>query len=147
MRKAIITIPCIMLGFALTVSSCKSTNTVDPNLPTDISDRPSDENSQKYDEAALEKLRAGIEAEISKEKCTNAEEWAFSPMGSKACGGPVSYVAYPKKSEAKILPRIEEYTQKMAAYNKKYNLLSDCMLVMPPNGIKCEAGKPVFIYE
>ncbi len=25
--------------------------------------------------------------------CTNASEWKFTPMGSKACGGPARYLA------------------------------------------------------
>lgn len=136
------------LFFAILMSvSCKTAQNNDPStLPKDISERPADENSQKYDEAQLDKLKASIESLIAKEKCTNAAEWAFSPIGSKACGGPVSYIAYPKKSEATILPKIEEYTKKMSEYNKKYSIVSDCMMAAEPVSIKCVKEKAVLVY-
>lgn len=31
--------------------------------------------------------------------CTNSAEWKFTPMGSKACGGPVRYIAYHQSVE------------------------------------------------
>ncbi|TDX94325.1 hypothetical protein BCF50_0089 [Chryseobacterium daecheongense] len=143
MKKAFLYIPVI----AFAIVSCKSTNTADPNtLPKDISERPADENSQKYDNNQLEKIKAGIDSEIAKEKCTDPSEWAFSPIGSKACGGPVTYIAYPKKLEASILPKIQEYTSKMAEYNKKYNITSDCMMANEPTSIRCEDEKAVLVY-
>lgn len=140
-------IPAVVLFAILTMLSCKSAQSNDPaDMPKDISERPADESSQKYDEAQLDKLKASIEAMVAKEKCTNAADWAFSPIGTKACGGPVSYIAYPKKSDATILPKIEEYTQKMSEFNKKYSITSDCMMPAEPSGVKCQAEKAVLIY-
>lgn len=128
--------------------SCKSTSNLDDStLPKDISERPSDENSKKYDEALLDELRNDIESIISKENCTKSSEWTFSAMGSKACGGPTKYIAYPRKLENIIKPKISNYTQKMSEYNKKYNITSDCMMTAEPTGVRCDNGNAVLTYQ
>lgn len=132
----------MLLCATLSLASCNSAKNVDnSNLPKDISERPANEDSQKYDQAQLDKIKSSIETEISKEKCTNANDWAFAPMGAKACGGPQFYIAYPKKMEATILPKIEDYSEKVKAFNQKYKVMSDCMMVNPPTSIKCVNGK------
>lgn len=148
MQNWIIKIPAVILFAGLFLLSCKSAQSNDPaEMPKDISERPADESSQKYDEAQLDKLKASIESSVSKEKCTDAAEWAFSPLGTKACGGPVSYIAYPKKNEAAILPKIEDYAAKMSEFNKKYSINSDCMMAPEPIGVKCQSEKAVLIYQ
>lgn len=138
-------IPALALCAALFMVSCSSTKTPEANLPKDISERPADENSQKYDQAQLDKMRASIESEILKEKCTDVANWTFSPIGAKACGGPQSYIAYPKDRESDMLPKINEYTEKVKAFNQKYGITSDCMMVNEPSGIKCNNGKAELI--
>lgn len=145
MKKSFIYTPLLLLCATFTLVSCNTSKNVNTNLPKDISERPADEDSQKYEQAQLDRLKASIESEASKEKCTAASEWTFAPMGAKACGGPQQYIAYPKKTETTILPRIEEYTQKVKAFNEKYNITSDCMLVMPPTSVKCINGKAQLI--
>ncbi|SIQ19092.1 hypothetical protein SAMN05880574_10775 [Chryseobacterium sp. RU37D] len=141
MKNIFFQIPSLALFASLTIISCNTTQKADANLPKDISERPADENSQKYDQAQLDKIKASIESEIAKEKCTDANEWTFAPMGAKACGGPQLYIAYPKKMEAALLPKINDYTEKVKAFNQKYNIVSDCMMIMPPTSIKCKDGK------
>jgi len=145
MKKNFIYTPLVVLCTLFALVSCSTSKNVNTNLPKDISERPADEDSQKYEQAQLDKLKASIESEASREKCTNASEWTFAPMGAKACGGPQQYIAYPKKIETTILPRIEEYTQKVKAFNEKYNITSDCMMVMPPTSVKCINGKAQLI--
>lgn len=146
MKNQLLKISAITFCLSLFAVSCKTVVNDDSNLPKDISERPADENSQKYDQARLEKIESTIEEEIAKEECTNAADWTFSPMGSKACGGPVSYIAYPKKIESTLLPKIEFYKNAMSEYNKKYNITSDCMMPAEPTGVKCENGKAVLVY-
>lgn len=131
----------IVLCSSLTFVSCGTAKTAATNLPKDISERPADEESQKYEQAQLDKVKASIQSEISKEKCTDANEWTFAPMGAKACGGPQFYIAYPKKMETTILTKINDYTEKVKAFNQKYQLTSDCMMINEPTGIKCVNGK------
>jgi hypothetical protein len=134
-------IPVLTVFVALFLASCTSTKNVDAHLPKDVSERPLDENSQKYDQAQLDILKTSIESEISKEKCTDATEWTFAPIGAKACGGPQFYIAYPKKMETAILAKINDYTEKVKAFNQKYGITSDCMMIMPPTSIQCVNGK------
>ncbi|RNA63897.1 hypothetical protein D1631_16090 [Chryseobacterium nematophagum] len=135
----------ILTFFLISFSSCDTQKIANTNLPQDISERPIDESSKKYDEAQLDKLKASIEGEISKEKCTNATQWTFAPMGAKSCGGPQLYIAYPKDKEATILPKINDYTEKIKTFNDKYDIVSDCIMVMPPTSIKCKNGKAELI--
>jgi hypothetical protein len=139
-KKNFIQIPLLVLCTIFTLVSCNASKNTDTNLPKDISERPADEDSQKYEQAQLDQLKASIESEAS-EKCTDASEWTFAPMGAKACGGPKQYIAYPKKIENIILPRINQYTDKVKAFNEKYNIVSDCMMITPPTSLKCINGK------
>lgn len=141
MKKLFFHIPAIVLCTTITLVSCNTSKNANTNLPIDIADRPADEESQKYEQAQLDRLKASIESEVSGEKCTDANEWTFAPMGSKACGGPQQYIAYPKKIEATFLPRVNEYTDKVKAFNEKYNITSDCMMITPPTSLKCINGK------
>ena len=78
--------------------------------------------------------------------CTDASEWKFTPMGSKACGGPARYIAYHQSIERNFLDLVERFTALQKAYNEQNNVLSDCMLVGPPRTIQCEGNKAVLIY-
>ncbi|AZA80607.1 hypothetical protein C1637_12785 [Chryseobacterium lactis] len=141
MKKIHVYFPVLALCTTLFIVSCNSSKNLNTNLPIDIADRPANEDSQKYDQAQLDKLKASIESEVSGEKCTDANEWTFSPMGIKSCGGPQQYIAYPKELETSILPRINEYTDKVRIFNEKYNVTSDCTVVPPPTSLKCVHGK------
>ncbi|MGU3377517.1 hypothetical protein [Chryseobacterium sp. M5A1_1a] len=141
MKKKLLYIPAIVLCTTLAFVSCNSSKNLNSNLPVDIANRPADEDSQKYDQAQLDKLKASIESEASGENCTDANEWTFAPMGVKSCGGPQQYIAYSKKIETSILPRINEYTDKVRIFNEKYNIMSDCTVITPPTSLKCIKGE------
>ena len=130
----------------LSLSSCKSKKAVDPEtLPKDISQKPDNNISQQSDREKLSVLIKEIETQINTETCTDAADWRFSPIGSKPCGGPSSYIAYPIKMEDEILPKIKKFTEMQSVFNKKFNLVSDCMMVQPPSGIQCVDGKAVLV--
>ena len=78
--------------------------------------------------------------------CTNASEWKFTPMGSKACGGPARYIAYHQSVEREFLDLVERFTALQKTYNEQNNAVSDCMLVGPPRTIQCEGNKAVLVY-
>ena len=131
--------------------SCKPTIIPD-NLPKPLPERPKenpDKGNMTLQEAQeMENLTSEIFAISKSEKCTNGSDWKSVGLGVKACGGPVSYIAYSAKiDEAKFLEKVNLYNQKSTEYNKKYNLISDCMLVMPPEKIECINGSPVFKYS
>ena len=133
---------------SISALSCKPVNTVE-NLPKPLPERPKDnpENNTLTAEESkeMDDLKAEITALANSEKCTNSADWKTVGLGAKACGGPVSYIAYSNKIDEKsFLEKVDLYNQKSSDYNKKYNLVSDCMLVMQPENIVCENEKPVF---
>jgi hypothetical protein len=97
-----------------------------------------------YDLVQLEKEIITLSESVS---CTNSNEWKFTPMGSKACGGPVRYIAYHQNIEKQFLALVELYTQQQKEFNVKNNVVSDCMMVLEPRLVTCEGGKPVLVYN
>lgn len=148
-RKNIMKYFLIIVLSTLLFVGCKTKNDAEAkeNLPKDISLKPENNLSQQQDKEPLTKLIKEIEATIQKETCTDAADWNFAPIGAKPCGGPSSYIAYPKKMESQILPQIEKFTEMQTAFNKKYQLISDCMLITEPTGIECVDGKAVLTSE
>lgn len=99
---------------------------------------------READREKLVKMRQEIMDKIDAIPCENAEDWRPEALGSKACGGPQEYIPYPHaadKSE-EILDLIKAYTEAEAAYNKKHNIISDCMAILEPTGVRCKDGKP-----
>lgn len=134
----------ILAATILTLAACATKQaSKTENLPKDISLKPENNLAQQQDREMLSAMMKDIEAQIARVTCTDASKWKFTPIGAKACGGPSAYIAYPTEFEDELLPRIETYTQMQRAFNMKYQLMSDCRMVLPPSGITCENGKAV----
>lgn len=137
----------LLLFFMLLWSSCStklSSEEID-KLPKDIALKPDNIIAQQKDKEKLNVLIREIDALIATEKCEDISNWSFWAIGAKPCGGPSSYIAYPKNMEAEILEKIKIFTAQQFAFNMKYRLTSDCILVEEPTGIKCENGKAVLL--
>ncbi|MEJ5992931.1 hypothetical protein WG904_00780 [Pedobacter sp. Du54] len=103
--------------------------------------------SKQKDLEELANLKKDIDEWSSKVECTNAADWKFTPLGDKACGGPTGYVAYSTKiDEAEFLKKVKDYTDKQKAFNLKWDMVSDCMFMVPPKSIECVDGKPKLVY-
>ncbi|SDJ73185.1 hypothetical protein SAMN04487898_104121 [Pedobacter sp. ok626] len=130
--------PQIRMTFALMtlvlISGCKSGLSMD--------------NSAKENEqASLLKLMDEIVVLSKKVNCEDAKEWKFMPIGAKACGGPAGYISYSIKIDTDdFIKKVGVYTVESENFNKKWGIISDCMAVNPPKEIKCENGKPIFVY-
>ncbi len=137
----------IILLTAIVLHSCGSKKAADnpENFPKDIALKPENNVSQQLDKELMTAKIKEIDSLIATVSCSDPEDWTFAAIGSKPCGGPSSYIAYPKKDEDQILLKIQQFTALQSAFNKKYRLMSDCMMVQPPAGIKCEEGKAVLI--
>lgn len=97
------------------------------------------------DFAALQQMLADIEAIAESEPCVNSADWAFTAIGSKACGGPQFYIAYSNNIDVpSFLNSVAAYTQAEQEYNIKWGIISTCDLALMPNGISCVNGEPVF---
>lgn len=139
-----------LAAIILMLFSCKSQKATVDNLPKDIALKPeremkhslieTDKDPQKIAEE-IKILRTEINTLLSAQTCTESDEIKIVPMGSKACGGPESYVGYTAASEKLIAPKIEKYTSLVSEYNKLTDAMSDCALVMPPTAAKCADGK------
>jgi len=141
--KHLIYIPLVVL----TLFSCKAKkgDKEPETLPKDIALKPENNYSQQFDRERLAVLVKEIDSLAGSEVCTDAAQWRSSPIGAKPCGGPSSYIAYPIKMEDEILAKIKEFTAQQDAFNKKYQLMSDCAMVPPPAGIRCENDKAVLV--
>ena len=110
-----------------------------------------DSPSQESDDQNLSKMYSEIIAAsmVYTTPCTNSAEWSFAAIGSKACGGPLGYIAYSLKIDGpEFLKKVENYTKAQEAYNKKWGVFSTCdMMIRPPSGIGCTNGKPTLIYS
>ncbi|SFJ08676.1 hypothetical protein SAMN05421638_2091 [Kaistella treverensis] len=141
--KHLIYIPLVV--FTLFSCKAKKGDKAPETLPKDIALKPENNYSQQLDRERLAVLVKEIDSLAGSEICTDAAEWRSSPIGAKPCGGPSSYIAYPIKMEDEILAKIKEFTAQQDAFNKKYQLMSDCAMVPPPAGIQCENGKAVLV--
>nr|WP_315258468.1 hypothetical protein [uncultured Flavobacterium sp.] len=110
-----------------------------------------DSPSQESDDQNLSEMQTEIIAAsmVNTTPCTNSAEWSFVAIGSKACGGPLGYIAYSLKIDVpEFLKKVENYTKAQEAYNKKWGVFSTCdMMIRPPSGIGCANGKPTLIYS
>jgi len=101
--------------------------------------------SFEEDQAALAAMFAEIKATAESIVCENAEDWKFTPYGSKACGGPQGYIAYSTQiDETTFLESVAVYAQAEAEFNIKWGIVSTCELELPPLNIICVDGKAVF---
>jgi hypothetical protein len=102
------------------------------------------EDSQEITANNLEKQLAGIHAFINAGSCSETGECRFLAYGSKACGGPQGYLLFSNQVDFEVLAKmVEDYTKAEAAYNKKFGVISDCMVVTPPGKLECVNGKCV----
>ena len=139
----------IIAFLALALTSCSSKKSIGDaeTLPKDIVQKPDNNVTKEHEQFQMKELIAEIDSLVGTEPCTDAANWKFTAIGAKPCGGPSSYIAYPTKLEENIVPKVAQFTAMQSAFNTKYGLMSDCMMVMPPTGIKCEKGKATLIRE
>jgi hypothetical protein len=78
--------------------------------------------------------------------CTNASEWRLTPMGRKACGGPIRFIAYHQSIEKDFLALERRFTALLDQYYIQNKVVSDCLLVPAPTGMRCENNKAVLTY-
>src|SRR5699024_8797860 len=77
-----------------------------------------------------------------------SSEWNFSSFGSKACGGPVGFIAYSTKIDVELfLEKVEKHKIEQKKFNEKWGIISDCSVPPEPTGVICKDGEPSFIYS
>lgn len=79
--------------------------------------------------------------------CDESTNWAFVAVGHKPCGGPTQYIAYPLSiNTASFLDKVENYTKSHQAFNRRWDVSSDCAFVVEPSEITCVDNKAVLVY-
>jgi hypothetical protein len=106
------------------------------------------DSSKEAEELKLQTLLAEIKGLSEQVKCVNEADWKFRPIGSKPCGGPTGYVSYSSKIDTlAFIQKVEKYTAEQENFNKKWNMVSDCMFMSPPKKVVCENEKPKLVYQ
>ncbi len=106
-----------------------------------------DELSQEQEAQNLSEMFSEIENLTISIDCENSSEWTFTSYGSKACGGPVGFIAYSLNIDVDLFQRlIEKHREKQQEFNKKWGIISDCSIPAQPTGVICEDGNPVLQY-
>lgn len=113
-----------------------------------ISCEKNETNSKDADLLTLENQLDEIKTLARSIVCDDAKNWDYTPYGEKACGGPVGFIGYSKNMDTVVfLALIADYRQAQMKFNKKWNIISDCLMVQPPVRIACENGEAILIYE
>ena len=139
----------ILTILAVIIISCEE-NTIEKEsenlLPPDISEI-SDSSLLEEDNYFLEYLSQEISEIAGEQLCVDEYEWRYTPIGTKACGGPKGYVAYSIQTDTvAFLDKVIFFTIQQDVYNKKWGIFSDCSVPPQPEGIICVNGKPEFYY-
>ena len=106
------------------------------------------ENKQNTDKVELDRLLTKLRTLAESSTCAGENhELKYIAIGSKGCGGPTGYLGYTSSINVKELEQLaERYTNLQKEYNRKWEIISDCMYHMPPKSVTCENGKPKLIY-
>ncbi len=104
--------------------------------------------SQEVEKKALETLAKEIKAIADTSICSSEFTCEHVGFGSKPCGGNWEYLVYSTSIDVvDFLAKVKTYNELEKKYNTKYGMMSDCMVVSPPNKIICEIGKCKAIYN
>lgn len=103
--------------------------------------------SQEEELANLQELKTEIINLSESVTCEDSNNWSFTAIGHKACGGPTGYIAYANNIDVEyFLSLVSTYTATQKAYNQKWGIVSDCSLPQKPNAVICKDDTPVFKY-
>ena len=135
-------IPLLLLLSTLMLFACKD-DTPNVNCYSCLKiEKLSREQAQRY----LQSLYTEIENLSTSVACTDASMWKIVPIGAKACGGQSGFIPYhPVAHGEQFLKKVDEYTKAQEAFNKKWNVVSDCMAIPKPTQIECVDGKAKMI--
>ncbi len=90
--------------------------------------------NRQEDERTIRRLEEEARRLARTDGCEQDGQCAAAPVGAKACGGPRSYVTYcTLTTDVDALhAKLDELHRTEQAYNLRYEIVSDCMLVMEP---------------
>ncbi len=105
------------------------------------------ESSKEDDLAALTSLQEEIELLIDAGVCSENSDCDYLAFGSKACGGPKAYLVFSTAIDVALLQqKVATYNALENAFNKKWGIISDCSVVLPPTSVACINGNCKAVY-
>lgn len=91
--------------------------------------------------AQLETKKQEIQNYINSFNCSESVGCNFIAFGSKACGGPKTYLLFSNSVNlTKLQEMVKTYNEMDESYNIQTGAVSDCMFVSPPTEVKCVNG-------
>jgi len=103
--------------------------------------------TQQEDLTVLNNLKNDIEQLIATGTCSENTTCDYIAFGSKACGGPKSFLVYSTSIDVDLLKeKVATYNDLENNYNIKWSIVSDCSVPSPPTNIECVDGKCTAIY-
>jgi len=104
--------------------------------------------NQDSDLKALTNLGNEINVLVESSVCTDETECASIAFGTKPCGGPWGYLVYSNSIDTdELIAKVERFNQMQNTYNLRYNITSDCSVVLPPDALICEDNKCKAVYN
>jgi len=104
--------------------------------------------NQDSDLKALTNLGNEINVLVESSVCTDETECASIAFGIKPCGGPWGYLVYSNSIDTdELIAKVERFNQMQNTYNLRYNITSDCSVVLPPDALICEDNKCKAVYN
>lgn len=105
------------------------------------------ESSKEEDLAKLTALQEEIELLVDSGICSGNSNCEYIAFGSKACGGPKTYLVFSTSINVELLQqKVETYNALENSFNQKWGINSDCSFVLPPTRVECINGKCVAVY-
>jgi hypothetical protein len=105
------------------------------------------ETTQEQEAHNLEKMYIEILSLSTSKQCENPDDWAFTSIGSKGCGGPTGFITYSLTLNTTVfLAKIEKYTNTQEEFNTKWGIISTCDSPTSPSSIECVNGKAQLVY-
>ena len=103
--------------------------------------------TKEEDLSELTALQEEIELLVDSGVCSENSDCESIAFGSKACGGPKTYLAYSTSINVELLQqKVATYNALENSFNKKWGIISDCSVVLPPTSITCINGKCTAVY-
>lgn len=99
------------------------------------------EDSRELDKAVLDRERQQIITFARSGQCGGMAGCGFIGLGSKPCGGPWEYLTYATSIDTtQLFEMVLNYNVSEYAYNRKWNIGSDCSIPQPPDSVVCVSG-------
>jgi hypothetical protein len=99
------------------------------------------------DLAELNSLKEEIELLVDTSICSENSDCDSIAFGSKACGGPKTYLVFSTSINVELLQqKVATYNALETAFNQKWGIISDCMVILPPTSVECINGKCTGVY-